>query len=424
MNRIRTPFKKQNISTRFLISILFDTIANFVSNIYGIVFTSFMLYIGISDTRIAILLSFFGFAQLLQIFSTVIFYHYKHKKRIIYLFRFIRSLLLILTAFIPIVLPNHLYFYALAGLLILRLAMMNLQGGAFAEWNDYYVPESKKGQYYGTRNVLFNLITIILSFLFGILLDYYGGTSIFYLIAFSSSIIFTLISLSLIKDVPFPDKPRAETSSLRKEILVPLTDSSYLKFIGFSILWAFACGIGRPMINVYAIKHLNYTYSIIAIAGSLAAAFKLISGIYFGHMIDKKGGNYVVRLCGIGFGFSTILYAFMLPNNPIIFLLAHVLNGMFMIGFNVSKFRQNMQLSSGLHMTTYLSIHGFFMGLGTFISINISGFIIGLLENRTIKLLTLHINSYQILLVLSGFLNLFAVYYFVRNFSTKEIVHE
>jgi MFS family permease len=109
-----------------------------------------------------------------------------------------------------------------------------------------------------------------------------------------------------------------------------------------------------------------------------------------------------------------MLFVFMLPNNPLIYGLAVVLNGIFMIGFNVSKFRHNMKLSKGVHMNTYLSVHGFFAGIAMFISTNVSGLVVDLVGERQIQIYQWQLNSYQLLLAVAGILNLLAVYYFVR----------
>lgn len=416
-----TPLRKaKNTHWRFLVSLIFDNTSNFAGNINGIVFTSFVLFLGVSEVKIAFLFSLMGFGQVLQILSTIVYKHFPNKKKVIYISRYLRSILMILTACIPLFIPESNYFISLSILIIMRLGATNIIGGAYAEWNDHYVPEAIKGKYYGTRNVTFNLTAIILSFIYGRLLDVYSNNLLFYIVAFVCSLVFTLISLSLLRDIKYPKKPLPEDKSVIKQWLIPIKNSDYRSFILFSLMWSFSIGIGRSMLNVYAIKHLYYSYTVVALVGSFTAGLKLFSGLFFGNLIDKKGGQYVVRLCGIGFALSTFLYVFMAPNNPTLFFIANMINGGFMIGFNVAKFRQNIHLCKGDHMSTYISIHNCFMGLGTFVSVMISGWIIGLLSGTTITISSLTLNSYQLLLIISTLLHFLTVYYFVKKFMRRD----
>ncbi len=138
-------------------------------------------------------------------------------------------------------------------------------------------------------------------------------------------------------------------------------------------------------------------------------------------MIDEKGDYFVTKLTGIVFGLSTILYAVMLPDNPFFYIVLVISNGIVMIGFNVSKFRLNMKLSKGPQMNAYLSVNAFVGGLVMFIAINLSGIVVGLLEGMTVNVFMYSLNSYQILFMMSGLMNLLAIVYFVRSFKIKEL---
>ncbi len=260
MNKHRKP-------SLFIMTTLLENAIMQIGNIQGIIFTSFLLFLDIPVAKIGVLISFLGLCQLLQVFSTLIYQRYPNKKRIILAFRFIRTLMMVLTALIPSFISRDHYFYALAILILLRFSFMNLTGGAFLEWNDHYIDEGSKGKYYGIRNVLGNALSIVLSFTFGLLLDRFDGIYPFYIVLFAVPVLFNLMEWQILRNIPFPATEAPSNRSFISELITPLKDRDYQRFIGFTLLWIFSNGIGRPLVNLYAVKYLDYTYTVIALVG-------------------------------------------------------------------------------------------------------------------------------------------------------------
>lgn len=178
--------------------------------------------------------------------------------------------------------------------------------------------------------------------------------------------------------------------------------------------------LGKPLMNVYVIKHLQFSYSLIAITGSLTAFIKLFSGIYQGKKIDIHCAKKVVIINGLGYGLTTFIFVFMSPNLPQIYIMASILNGIFMIGFNVSKFRLEMQLSKGTNMNAYISMNFFFSGLSVFVGTSMSGVLIRKMGDVGYILGSVTINSYQVLFLISGLLHVIAMIYFMKYTRDNE----
>lgn len=405
---------------RFYVFHVLENTINNLGNPGGIVFTSMFLYLALDESQIATLMSLAGLTTLLQIFSTLIYQKTTHKRRVILTFYFIRTFALFTIGLTPFFFDTGQIFPILFMLMLVRFGFLHLIGAGVAEWVDSYVPEGLKGRYYGRRNAMLNAGFIFTSFVIGQILDRFPPSDTLYLSFLTAAAVLYFFEWLILIRIPIIKKASRKTLNLKEIFSMPLHDRQYRRFIGFSILWMFANSLGRPLMNVYAVKYMDYTYSIIAITASTTAFIKVFSGIWFGHLLDRKSITYVVTLCGIGFGIFSLMFIFMMPESPVIYIISTVGLGIFMIGFNVAKFRLNVKLAQGEHMNVYISGNAFFIGLATFLSVYLSGLIIDIFKGFDLMIGTIHLNPYQLLFFASGTLHLIAVYYFVRLLGDKD----
>ena len=421
---LKLNYKINSISNKFLSIIMLDSVILFLSGVPGIVLTSFLLFIDFSEEKIAVLISIASLTQLSQILSTAIYRKFRNKKKVIFTLKFVRSISLLCIPIVPLVFDTSYYFLVILIFIFIRDFSQNLIGGGFVEWNDSYITEERKGIYYGTRNVLHNGVFIVVSFIFGLILDSYKSSYFIYILIFAFALLMTIFQWLVLSKVPYKIPDIKDELPLFKTMFLPLKDKHYRSFITFSILWSLSLSLGRPLLTIYSVKYLTYSYSMIATVASLTAFFKLFSGLYFGKIVDKKSSNHVIIIAGLGFAISNFAYIFMSSSLPVIYILANVFNGIFMIGFNVAKFRLNLHLSKGINMNAYLSMNVFFSGLTAFLSIYLSSFFIKWAKSIDIRVLTYTLNSYQVLFFISGLFHLFALYYFVRTLNKKENINE
>lgn len=409
---------------RFYVHYALDSMIINIGNPGGLVFSSMFLFLFIDEAQIAILMSIAGLSTLLQIFSTLIYQRTTNRKRIILTFYFLRTLSLILIGVVPFLFQVTSYYPLFFILLIVYFSFTHLVGGGVIEWNDAHVPEVIKGRYYGRRNAINNGNAIVVTFLIGIILDSFKPSNTLYLGFFIAAMIAYIIEFFLLIRIPIIEPEARPHLNLKQIFTLPIKDMTYRHFMTFSVLWVFAFSLGKPLLNIYVIKYMDFSYSLIAATTSMTAFIKIFSGIFFGYVIDRKGVSFVVTLCGIGFALFSFIYIFIRPDAPYIYILGTIGLGIFMIGFNVAKFRLNIQLSRGQFMNVFISGNSFFSGLATFLSIYLSSVIIGLLDGIELTIGQFMMNSYQLLFVLSGTFHLLAVLYFILHFNPFAQVKE
>jgi len=400
---------------RFYESFLIENLIGTIGQVNGVFFTSYLLFLNLEVREMATLIGFLGLGQMVQILSTTWHRVFKDKKRSIFIFRISRSALLLMTGLVPLIFDSRYYYSAFFGMILLSAFLLNSIGGAFLEWNDSVIDSRRRGSYYGFRNVLLNASFIVTSIIFGFLLDNFGQSYWLYVSVLSLPIILSAADWWILRDIPFPIQEKEVNDSILKTMFVPLKDRRYQKFVLFSVLWTIALGLGRPLLNVYAIKQLGYSYSIVAFAGSAAAFLKVFSGISFGKTIDRFGAYRIVKICGFLFGFFNMMYIFLGTTTQILYTLIIIFNGIVMIGFNIGLFNYNITLAEGNRMNEYLSIAAFFSGISAFLSTVFSGYVVELFKNINITIVTLTLNSYQCLFMISSAFHVIAIVYFSKN---------
>ncbi len=204
-----------------------------IGMIRGIFFTSFLLFLGIADGKIAILLSLVGLTQLLQPISAILYHHNKYKKSLILLFRALRTLTVVITPLIPILLDSRHYFFALFIVILLRFTFMNLIGGGFIEWNDKHVEEENKGKYYGLRNVVGNALFICLNLGLGILIDLYGSSLLFYTVTFIVVALIGIVDYKILDSITYEVDDSLDDIHFMEELRQPFKDKAYVNFFDF-----------------------------------------------------------------------------------------------------------------------------------------------------------------------------------------------
>ena len=174
----------------------------------------------------------------------------------------------------------------------------------------------------------------------------------------------------------------------------------------------FSWNFGRPFFNIYAIKHINLSYGFIAFVSSFTAVVKLLLAKIWGAGVDKYGWKKILKYTGLCFGFSHFLWIFISLDFHIIYFLFILLNGIFMIGLNISKFNVNLKLTDHEYRLSYMAVNSAITSVFSFVSTNISTIIIRIID-PTWKIFSLDI--FQLLFVIAGLLYILAIVYIIRK---------
>ncbi|GKX27816.1 hypothetical protein SH1V18_02960 [Vallitalea longa] len=399
--------KQKNV---FLLCIGLRNIFEAIATPGNLVLTSFMIYLGLQDYEMGYILGFIALTNIFQLISPLIYEKFKSPKKMVLITRTLRFIVFYFVMFLPFI--ENYRFILLLFIIFTSMSFTSLMGGTFLAWNDRIIPMDRKGRYYSTRNLISNGVGILIPLCVGRVLDSYEHTTALFMMIFIISIIFAVGEIFIITrldDYPIITKGKL---TLRQTLTYPLKDTKYRQFILFSLLWMFAWNFGRPFFNIYAIKYINLSYGFIAFVASFTAVVKLLLAKMWGAGVDRYGWKKILKYTGLCFGFTHFLWIFISLDFHIFYFLFILLNGIFMIGFNIAKFNVNLKLTDHEYRLSYMAVNSAITAVFSFVSTNISTIIIRVID-PTWKIFSLDI--FQILFVIAGILYLLALIYIIKK---------
>ncbi|GMQ60572.1 hypothetical protein AN1V17_49720 [Vallitalea sediminicola] len=407
MKKFKLDIKQKNV---FLICIALRNVIESIAMPGNLVLTSFMIFLGLADYEMGYILGFIALTNIFQVFSPLIYEKFKSPKKMVLITRTLRFVIFYLIMLLPFLESSR--FIILLFIIFTSMSFTSLMGGTFLAWNDRIIPIDRKGRYYSTRNLIGNGVGILMPLCVGRVLDTYVHTTSLFMIIFIVSIIFAVGEIFIItrlEDYPLITKGKL---SLKQTLTLPLKDPKYRQFIIFSLLWMFAWNFGRPFFNIYAIKYIKLSYGFIAFVSSFTAVIKLLLAKFWGAGVDRYGFKKILKYTGLCFMATHFLWLFISVDCHIIYFLFILLNGIFMIGFNIAKFNVNLKLTDHEHRLSYMAVNAAITAVFSFVSTNISTIIIRVIDPSW-KIFSLDI--FQILFGIAGILYLIALIYIIKK---------
>jgi MFS family permease len=217
---------------------------------------------------------------------------------------------ILLVAFIPF-LPNRyqaMTFFLLWGIMYIPWAFSGL---AWSSMISNVIPEERRGRFFGTRNALTGITTLLSTFLTGIVLTKFPFASAFTGI-FTVGFICTMFSLYyLAKTVEpvtaEPGQPKQircnQTGLLTLDWqgnLQPFRDPRYGRIFKLSCLAVFIFHIGYsmaiPLYTIRQIQQLGFSNSTVSLIATVSGVTALLGSYAGGRVSDRWGYRYVLLL--------------------------------------------------------------------------------------------------------------------------------
>jgi len=244
----------------------------------------------------------------------------KHsRKKVVLKTAFLQSLM-----WIPLILVALLFYLGiiveilpLALLLFFSLYVIfaHLGHPAWFSWMGDIVDEKHRGRYFSKRNLITGFVTVVLAILSAFMLDFFrkqGWTIFGFMILFSLAMIFRLLAWKSFKKQYEPKLKLEKVNHFSFwEFLKKLPKTNFGRFTIFRGLLAFSISISSPLVAVYLLRNLNFSYLIYMLIIISGTFFSLIFLELWGKIADKYG-NYRVM----------ILTTLIIPIVPLLWILS------------------------------------------------------------------------------------------------------
>lgn len=161
------------------------------------------------------------------------------------------------------------------------------------------VPGRISGRYFGRRNLIFGAWTLVAVLTAGKIVDVTGNDPLVFSGIFALAGMMRLTGLLFLSKMKFP-KPvmeRREAAYGLKEIMVPLRDKNFRKYMLFVGMWGFFLNLGLPFYTVYMIRHLSVDVGQTILLSALGTVGGIFTLKAWGTLSDRFGSKPVQYVC-------------------------------------------------------------------------------------------------------------------------------
>ncbi len=329
-------------------------------------------------------------ASFFQLFAQDSLKLFKTRGKLIFWATLMQSLMWLPLLLIPFIAKESLWLVLL--IITLEATFGTFQGPIYNSILGDLINEDKRGEFFGKRNRVVNLMNFIATVVAGLILSFFKGFdkngavnyvfigfAILFFIAFVAR--FTAaIYKKKIHTSEFNPSKKNQTSFFK--FLKNMTKDNYGIFVLFICLFKFAIAISMPFFALYLLKdmQLGYFYFTIIMGASIIASFAAM--MFWGKQIDKRGSKFVLTISAILIPLSPLLLilAIYIKNPLWVFIylfIEEVFSGIAFAGFNLSTSSFLFDATSKEERINYIAYYNFLAGIAIFLGAVLGGVLIG-----------------------------------------------
>jgi MFS family permease len=207
------------------------------------------------------------------------------------------------------------------------------------------------------------------------------GFAILFFLAF----IFRMLAYGAIKTQYEPKllRTKKKASSFFK-FVIDAPKTNFGRFAIFKALLTFTASISAPLLAVYLLRHLEFsytTYMIVTMAGTLFSLFVIE---LWGKFSDKYGNYRTLILTSIAIPTIPILWI-LIPSPIYMILVPALIGGIAWAGFNLSATNFFYDNVTAEKRSTKISYYNLLNGIGIFLGASLGAFLIGVIKTSFIE---------------------------------------
>jgi len=352
----------------------------------------FAIAINASNSLVALLGSIMGLlGPISQLFSSRLMEKYSRKSIIL------KAVLFEALMWIPFIIIGFLFYKGIALDLLpllliisfsIQIIIANIGGPAWFSWIGDIVDKEYRGRWFAKRNLLLGFTGIILAIGASFFLDYFkeqNWTMFGFMTLFFFAMLGRINSWRCFKSQYEPKiKLKKGYYFSFWDFLTESTKTNFGKFALYRCFLSFSIAIAGPLITVYLLRNLDFsykTYMLIIMTGSFIS---LIFLELWGKIADKYGNYKVIALTS--FLIPTIPILWIISESPIyLVLIPSLIGGITWAGFNLASGNFIYDNISQERRGIAVSYYNMLMGIGIFLGAGLGAILIKYIDTTSIQ---------------------------------------
>jgi MFS family permease len=394
----------------------------------GVFLTGFALHLGMDEFSIGILAAIPYAATLFQLQGSYLIAKNGRRKRLAVLSAAIaRSMWLIVLgiAFLPLA-SLWLKHVLLLSLIFLSHCFISISYVSWLSWTSELVPEGSLGNFFGTRNMLNGTAGIAAVIAFGYFLDFTqrnlpdASLEGFGLI-FVAAVLFGLLSCVFLMRISDPQKAPPPESDFKKNLLLPLKDTNFLRFLIYTFFWNLAVYAAGPFVTLYMLRELAFSYGFVAILAMTSAIADLTAMKFWGVVSDRFKNKAIIHAASWVAVFLPLLWSLVRPGSLWMPVILHILGGTFWAGIQLCTNNLVLRISPRQHRPLYISAYNITAGVGATVAPVLAGLAVKTLSAADLSFLPAGVLPLHLVFLASTILRLGSLQ-LVRKFHEPQEV--
>ncbi|MFH1787444.1 MAG: MFS transporter [archaeon] len=351
---------------------------------FGDYFVSpFAIAINSSSSMVAMLNSISGLlGPISQLFGSRLMEKYSRKKIMV------KSVFLESLMWLPLIAISILYY---KGILINILPILlllffsfftilaNIGSPAFFSWVGDLVEEKRRGRWFAKRTLLTGFISVILAISASFFLDYFKrNNSIMqgFVILFALALFSRLICWKIYKK-QYEPKLKLKKGDYFSfwDFIIQAPKNNFGKFSIFRFFFSFACAISSPLLVIYLLRYLNFSYTLYMIIIFSGTIFSLLILELWGKISDKLGSYKTLSIATLIIPIVPLLWI-VSPSPVYLIFVPSLISGISWAGFHLTEKNFIYDNVSTPKRGLALSYYNLLWGIGTFLGAGLSAILI------------------------------------------------
>lgn len=355
--------KTKKDMTRFYIASTGGLTASTVA--ISVYLSGFAIFVGAGDTLSSIISSMSVYSFLPMFLSPLIYERLSRRRSIISLMQLIGYILLCGVVLIPLFARGETAGFILIFITALGIILYGMITAGTNVWSMEIVPPDYRGEYFAKREILDKLLTCVLVFVLGLVLDYfnrgYAGFLIIYGVAFLLAIV-QYYQLRRITDVEY--RLSDEKTKLSDLITIPIKNKTFRSLTLYIAIFFFIAWLCYSFRNIYMLRYLEISYSLYSVLFSFRMIVQGLVSPLWGKFGIKKGWYAVFIGCLLCFSLEYASWAFATHQSVWVLFLTHAFSGAANSGLVLATLNLRFNSMPALQKSVYEGFYNMVVGLG------------------------------------------------------------